>query len=60
MRKLVLYAVLLVFGIGANVLAAEPPTQGGSKINWLTSIDQAIEQAKAQDKPILMNFFNPE
>jgi len=61
MRKLVLFFVVLVFSIGASAAsAAEPKKQGSSQINWLASIDQAVEQAKAQNKPILIDFFNPE
>jgi thiol:disulfide interchange protein len=59
MRKLVFLLVLAVFSISAFAWAAESPKQGDSKINWLTSMDQAIEQAKAQRKPILLDFFNP-
>jgi len=61
MRKLVLFLVLTVLSISASAaLAAEPQKPGDSKINWLTSMDQAVEQAKAQDKPILIDFFNPK
>ena len=61
MRKLVLFLVLLAFSIGASAAsAAEPQKQGNSEINWLTSMDQAVKQAKAQNKPILVDFFNPE
>ena len=59
MRKLVFFVVLTVFTISASALAAEPQKPGASKINWLSSIDQAVEQAKAKDKPILIDFFNP-
>ncbi len=60
MRKLILCAVFIVLGISASALAAEPLKHDGVKINWLTSMDQAIEQAKAQNKPIFMDFFNPK
>jgi hypothetical protein len=61
MRKLVLFLVLLAFSIGASAASAtEPQKQGGSKINWLADMDQAVKQAKAQNKPILVDFFNPE
>ena len=61
MRKLVLFSVLLVFSIGASAAsAAESQKQGNSQINWLASMDQAVKQAKAQNKPILVDFFNPE
>ncbi len=60
MRKLVFLLVLAVFSVSASALAVEPQKPAESKINWLTSIDRAIEQSKAQDKPILMDFFNPK
>jgi thiol:disulfide interchange protein len=61
MRKLVLFLALLVFSIGVSAAsAAESQKQGDSQINWLASMDQAVEQAKAQNKPILVDFFNPE
>ena len=61
MQKSVLYLVVLtVFTVTFPVAAAESQKQSGSQINWLNSIDQAIEQAKAQNKPILIDFFNPE
>ena len=28
-------------------------------VKWVTSMDEAIKLAKAQDKPILLDFFNP-
>ncbi|MGO9122725.1 MAG: hypothetical protein ACLQPD_34550 [Desulfomonilaceae bacterium] len=61
MRKLVLFFVLLAFSIGASAAsAAELQKQGNSQINWLANMDQAVGQAKAQNKPILVDFFNPE
>lgn len=29
------------------------------KINWLTSMDEAITRAKNEDKLIFLDFFNP-
>jgi hypothetical protein len=61
MRKLVLFLALLVFATATFAAsAAESQKQGGSQIKWLASMDQAVEQAKAQNKPILVDFFNPE
>jgi hypothetical protein len=61
MRKLVLFLALLVFSTAASAVpAAELQKQGSSQIKWLASLDQAVEQAKAQNKPILIDFFNPE
>jgi len=30
-----------------------------SKIKWETDIDSAVARAKSEDKPILLDFFNP-
>jgi hypothetical protein len=60
MRKLVFVLVAAVFSITASALAAEPQKPADSGINWLGGMDQAVEQAKAQDKPILVDFFNPK
>jgi len=30
-----------------------------AKLEWVTSMDQALSRAKAEGKPILLDFFNP-
>ena len=30
-----------------------------SAIRWLTSLDEALEQARLRDKPVLLDFFSP-
>jgi hypothetical protein len=40
----------------------EVPTMGTGKqtaIRWLTSLDEALEQTKLDDKPVLLDFFSP-
>jgi uncharacterized protein YyaL (SSP411 family) len=29
------------------------------KIQWLESMDEALKRAKAENKPIFLDFFNP-
>ncbi len=29
------------------------------KINWLNEMEDAIKKAESQEKPILLDFFNP-
>ncbi len=29
------------------------------KIEWLENMDEALNQAKLEEKPILLDFFNP-
>ena len=30
-----------------------------TEIRWLTSLDEALDQAKQRDKPVLLDFFSP-
>jgi hypothetical protein len=34
-------------------------TAAPTEIRWLTSLDEALEQAKPHDKPVLLDFFSP-
>ena len=61
MRKLVLFLVLTILSVTTLVAsAAEPQTPNVSQIDWQSSMDGAIQQAKAQNKLILIDFFNPQ
>jgi uncharacterized protein YyaL (SSP411 family) len=31
-----------------------------STISWLTELEQALEQSKKENKPIFLDFFNPQ
>lgn len=31
----------------------------GEKIKWHTDLGEALKQSKAEDKPVLLDFFNP-
>ena len=61
MRKLVLFLVLTVSFVTTLVAsAAKSQAPNVSKIDWQTSMDEAVQQAKAQNKLILMDFFNSQ
>ena len=61
MRKLVFFLVLTVLSVTTLAAsAAEPQTPNVSQIDWQTRMDGAIQQAKVQNKLILMDFFNPQ
>jgi hypothetical protein len=34
-------------------------TAAPTEIRWLTSLDEALGQAKLHDKPVLLDFFSP-
>ena len=60
MKTFLLITALVAFAFTAGIaIAAEAKEGEAAKIEWLTSLDQAVEQAKAQNKPILLDFFNP-
>jgi hypothetical protein len=60
MNKILVMVTLLAFSISLTAAtASEPKKTEGAGIQWLTSLDQAIKQAKAENKPILLDFFNP-
>ena len=60
MKTCLLITTFLAFTLTAGIaIAAETKEGEATKIEWLTSLDQAVEQAKAQNKPILLDFFNP-
>lgn len=54
-------------GQRANIYLAETQninlSRGGrimaEKVSWLTDMDKALEQAKKTNKPVLLDFFNP-
>ncbi len=50
--------------IGLLLLAAAisptPPVFGqGQGIQWVTNFDEALARAKAEKKPVFLDFFNP-
>jgi hypothetical protein len=53
-KRLIIYAVLLV-GVIAAMIALRSKS---GRIEWLPSFEEATEQAKAQNKPIMLYFFD--
>jgi uncharacterized protein YyaL (SSP411 family) len=39
----------------------EPSTQdtGHTKIEWETNMDEALARARSENKPVFLDFFNP-
>jgi hypothetical protein len=61
MKKL--YVLGLVVALCAAVLAvavsSQAQEQEASGIQWLTDMGTALSKAKSENKPILLDFFNP-
>ena len=60
MKKLLVCATL-AFLVAASVVAvaSEPKSQESSGIHWITDMAAALQLAKSENKPILLDFFNP-
>jgi len=61
MKKLLVLTALTVFY--ASILMAvgsEAQKQETSEIQWLTDFGTALKRAKSENKPIFLDFFNPD
>ena len=59
MRKTFVFVVLAVMCVASAAVAAQVEKQEGAKVHWLTDFNAGLRQAKLQNKPILLDFFNP-
>jgi hypothetical protein len=39
--------------------AGEAPGESGRGIQWMTDFDEALARGRAENKPVLLDFFNP-
>jgi len=61
MKKTVALAMIvaaLALTMSARVVMSE--TKMSDQIPWVSSFDEALKRAKQQDKPILLDFYNPK
>jgi len=60
MKKSSLLVALAVFCATALVaVSSQAQKQEASEIQWLTDMGTALQRAKSENKPILLDFFNP-
>jgi len=52
--------ILAWFAQGEITMAADKSSESNQRIQWLTSIDEAMAKAKSEKKPMLLDFFNPK
>jgi hypothetical protein len=57
MRKWSILAMAVALMGQTVVMAAEEPSQG---IQWAASFQDAMTRAKAENKPVFVEFFNPK
>ncbi|MBI4962447.1 MAG: hypothetical protein HY913_04155 [Desulfomonile tiedjei] len=51
--------MVALFAQGAVVIAEDGSSEGTGQIKWLNGIDAALSQAKSENKPVFLDFFNP-
>jgi hypothetical protein len=60
MKKASVLVALLVFCAAALVAtSSHAQKQEASEIQWLTDMGTALKRAKSENKPIFLDFFNP-
>ena len=60
MKKSSVFVTLLVFCAAALVaVSSQAQKQEASEIQWLTDMRAALKRAKSENKPIFLDFFNP-
>jgi len=51
--------MLALFAQGEIAVTADNSKQETRQIQWLTSLDKALAKAKSENKPVFLDFFNP-
>ncbi len=60
MKKSSVLVALVVFCAAALVtVSSQAQKQEASEIQWLTDMRTALKRAKSENKPIFLDFFNP-
>lgn len=56
----VIGAVAFLFAVGTRLDEANAQATKTDAIPWQTSFDSALQLAKQQGKPVLLDFYNPK
>ncbi len=60
MKKLLILTALMVLCAAALVTVSSQAQQHeASEIQWFSDMGTALQRAKSENKPILLDFFNP-
>jgi hypothetical protein len=57
LTMLTIFAALALCATTSPLIVGAGPQEPG--IQWLTSLDEALVQAQTSNKPVLLDFFNP-
>jgi len=58
-RSSVLVALLVFCAAALVAVSSQAQKQEASEIQWLTDMRTALKRAKSENKPIFLDFFNP-
>jgi hypothetical protein len=58
-RSSVLVALVVFCAATLVAIPSQAQKQEASEIQWLTDMGTALQRAKSENKPILLDFFNP-
>jgi hypothetical protein len=54
-----LWIIMVLLAHCVMVVAADSSRQGNQQIQWLTGLDEALARVKSENKPVFLDFFNP-
>jgi hypothetical protein len=58
-RSSVIVALVVFFASALAAAGSQADKQEASEVQWLTDMGTALKRAKSENKPILLDFFNP-
>ncbi len=58
-RSSVLVALMIFCATALVAVGSQAQKQEASEIQWLTDMGTALKRAKLENKPIFLDFFNP-
>jgi len=58
-KSAVIMALVVFFASALAVVGSQAEKQEASEVQWLTDMGTALKRAKSENKPIFLDFFNP-
>ncbi|MGO9571385.1 MAG: hypothetical protein ACLP5H_27990 [Desulfomonilaceae bacterium] len=58
-KSSVILAVVVFCAAALAAVGSQAQKQGAPEVQWLTDMGTALQRAKSENKPILLDFFNP-
>jgi hypothetical protein len=58
-KSSVIMALVVFFASTLAAVGSQAEKQEASEVQWLTDMGTALKRAKSENKPIFLDFFNP-